>query len=102
MSEAKFEAKAEQWEEIISSALGEINERGMWQLIKSLNGTPATNSPDEAMKIGGKSVVSAKRKAEAFAQHYASVSRYKLNKQQRAVTRQLKKADPPKQANRDS
>ena len=95
VSKAKLESKAEQWEEIISSALGDINERGMWQLIKSLNGTPATNSPNEAMKIGGKTVVSAKRKAEAFAQHYASVSRYKLNKQQRAVTRQLKKLTRP-------
>ena len=63
----------------------------MWRIIKSLNGSPATNSPNQAMNVGGKTIVSTERKAEAFAQHYAAVSRLKFNKSERAVTRQLKK-----------
>ena len=44
------------------------------------------------MKIGGKSVLSAKKKADAFAKHYASVSRLSFNKSERDLARNLKKA----------
>ena len=54
VAQAKLESKAEQWEEVISAAVNDIDEKGMWKLIKSLNGSPSTNSPNEAMKINGK------------------------------------------------
>ena len=47
---------------------------GIWKLIKSLNGSPVTNTPNQTMKVNGKTIVSTERKAEAFAQHYAAVS----------------------------
>ena len=63
----------------------------MEKFIKSLNGAPATNSPNEAMKIGEKTVVSARKKAEAFAKHLASVSRLTFSKSERDFARRLKK-----------
>jgi hypothetical protein len=57
---------------VVSSAIGDIDERNMWRLIKSLNGSPDLNSPNEAMVINGKRIMSTKKKANLFAQHYAS------------------------------
>ena len=91
VSKAKHEAREEQWVEVVNSAISDIDERGMWKFIKSLNGSPSTNSPNEAMKVNGKTIISAKKKAEAFAQHYAKVSRLSFSKSERSITRQLKR-----------
>ena len=80
---AKQEARREQWIEVVNSAVGDIDERNMWKFIKSLNGSPDLNSPNEVMTINGKKIVCTKKKAEMFAQHYASVSRLKLSRQER-------------------
>ena len=91
MTKAKQEAKKEQWVEVVNSAISDIDEQGMWRFIKSLNGTPSTNSPNEAMKINGRTITSNKKKAEAFAIHYARVSRLTFTRKERAITRRLKK-----------
>jgi ribonuclease HI len=88
---AKQEARRDQWKEIVSSAIGDLDERHMWQFIKSLNGSPDTNSPNEALKIDGKRIVSPKKKAEKFAQHYAAVSKLKLSKADRKESLRLKR-----------
>ena len=66
-----------------------------WKIIKSLNGCPETNSPNEAMIHKGKVLTSNKRKAHAFGSHYASVSRLKFGKEEgkhaRSLRRKLKK-----------
>ena len=63
----------------------------MWRFIKSLNGSPSTNAPNEAMKINGRVITSTKKKAEAFAVHYAKVSKLKILHHERAFNRRLKK-----------
>ena len=62
---------------------GEFSGGNMWKFIKSLNGSPDLNSPNEVMTINGKKIVCTKKKAEMFAQHYANVSRLKLSRQER-------------------
>ena len=91
VTKAKQEAKGEQWREVVNSAISDIDERGMWKFIKSLNGSPSTNSPSENLKIGGKTIISLKRETEAFASYYARVSRLSFSKKERAFNRQLKK-----------
>ena len=91
VSKAKLEAKQEKWVDVVSSALEDTDERGIWKFIKSLNGTPDSNSPNTAMTIGGKKVISAKKKADAFVKHYASVSSLKFSRKERAVNRALKR-----------
>lgn len=56
-----------------------------------MNGTPDTNSPNEAMSHKGKTITSNKKKANVFMQHYASVSKLKLSKENRETNRHLKK-----------
>ena len=51
VTKAKQEAKGEQWREVVNSAISNIDERGMWKFIKSLNFSSITNSLNEAMKI---------------------------------------------------
>ena len=68
----------------MSSAISDLDERSMWKFIKSLNGSPDTNSPNEVMVINGKRISSTKKKAEAFMHHYASVSSLKIPRQARS------------------
>jgi len=91
VTNAKREARQEQWKEVVSSAIGDIDERNMWRLIKSLSGTPDLNSPNEAMVINGKRITSTKKKAELFAQHYANVSKLKLSREERRLNLKLKR-----------
>ena len=91
VSTAKIEAKHERWVEVVGSALSDTDERGLWKFIKSLNGSPDLSSPNEAMTINGRKVISARKKADAFAKHYANVSHLKFNKKERRINRALKK-----------
>ena len=83
VSSAKREARETQWKEVVSSALGDLDERSMWRFIKSLNGTPDSNSPNEVMDIGGKKITSNKKKADLFSLHYAGVNKLKFSRQER-------------------
>ena len=80
---AKQEARREQWVEVVSSAINDMDERSMWKFIKSLNGSPDTNSPNEVMVVNGQRITATKKKAEAFMHHYASVSSLKISRQER-------------------
>ena len=86
------EAKQECWKDLLQDAVNEgQDESKLWNVIRSLNGTPDSNAPNEALKVKGKLITTARRKANAFMHHYASVSRTKMSKQDRDVNRKLKK-----------
>ena len=63
----------------------------MWGLIKSLNGTPSTNCPNETLIHNGKSFTTDRAKANIFAEYYANVSNIKFTKEDRDLNRELKK-----------
>ena len=84
-------AKEESWRDLLEDTLSEGNDNKLWGIIKSLNGTPETNSPNEAMRHKGRTITSNQKKAEVFAKHYASVSRHQFTKEERDVNRELKK-----------
>jgi hypothetical protein len=63
VSIARQEAKRDQWVEVVSSAISDMDERSMWKFIKSLNGTPDTNSPNEIMMVNGRRITSTKKKS---------------------------------------
>ena len=90
VNQARNEAKQEKWVQVLSSALEDTDERGIWKLVKSLNGSPDTNSPNAAMTIKGVKITSAKKKADAFVKHYAAVSRLKFDKIERRIIRHQK------------
>ena len=83
VTEAVQEAKTDQWKEVVNGAINNLDERKTWSFIKSLNGSPETNSPNEVLKLNGKRITSAKKKAELFAQHYAKVSKLQFTREER-------------------
>jgi len=84
-------AKEDSWKEILSDAINDVDEKKVWSFIKSLNGTPESNSPNEVLKHGGKCITSNRKKADLFASHYASVSSHSFNKEERNLNRRYKK-----------
>ena len=85
--EAIKKAREESWRDLISSATNDQEGR-LSNVIKSLKGTPDTNSLNEAMVHKGRLRTSNKMKANAFASHYASVSKHNFTKEERDVKRQ--------------
>ena len=85
-------AKEESWKGLLEGAVTDADDQRMWGIIKSLNGTPDTNSPNEAMKHNGRLITNPKKKADIFLQHYAKVSKLTFSKEERDENRRLKKA----------
>ena len=84
-------AKEESWKELLEDTVTEADDTKMWRLIKSLNGTPCANAPNEVMVQDGKRITTDKQKANTFVKHYANVSRLKFSKEDRDINRDLKK-----------
>jgi ribonuclease HI len=91
VNEAIERAKEESWKDVLADVITDADETKLWGIVKSLNGSPASNARNEAMIHKGKTITSDKRKADIFQQHYASVSRLKFTKSERSVNRRLKK-----------
>ena len=89
-SEATKEAKAESWKDLLEDAVTEKSSDELWKVIKTLDGCPDTNSPNEALLHKGRRITSNKKKADIFMQHYASVSKLKFTKEERDTNRELK------------
>jgi ribonuclease HI len=84
-------AKEESWKDLLQETISSVDEAQMWRLVKSLNGSPDSNAPNEAMRHHGKLITSGKRKANIFVNHYAAVSDLTMSADDRAVNRRLKK-----------
>ena len=89
--EAINTAKEESWKDLLATATNE-KEGKIWSVIKSLKGSPETNSPNEVMIHQGRAITSNQRKADIFMSHYAAVSKHSFSKEERNVNRQMKKA----------
>ena len=90
-NEAIKDTKIKQLEEFLTSTNPGDDPGKMWKVIKFLNGTPSTNSPNESINVNGKTIVNLKDKANVFAKHYAAVSRHDFTREERAFHRDLKK-----------
>ena len=90
VQEAINTAKEESWRDLLASTTNEENR--IWSVIRSLKGSPETNSPNEAMIHQGRAITSNARKADIFMGHYAKVSKHFFSKEERDVNRQMKKA----------
>ena len=90
-NDAIREAKGECWREVVEDALSCEDEGKMWNFIKTLNGTPDTNSPNEVLVVNGRKLSSNSKKADAFIEQYADVSRLKFSKEERNDNRKAKR-----------
>ena len=84
-------AKADCWREVVEDAVNSEDEGKMWNFIKTLNGTPESNSPNEVLVVNGRKLTSNRKKADAFIQEYADVSKLTFNKDERVVNRKAKR-----------
>ena len=84
------EAKTDAWRKVLQDSTSNGDDSKMWKIIKSLNGTPDNNSPNEAMVFQGRLITSNKRKADIFVNHYSRISKLSLSKQDRSEHRLLK------------
>ena len=87
---AIIEAKTEAWKKVLADSDPSCDDSKMWKVIRSLNGTPESNSPNEAMAYRGRLITSNKRKADIFVNHYSTISKVQLSKEDRAEHRSLK------------
>ena len=91
VKQLKLEARENAWKEYLEDAISEKDYSKVFSVIRSLNGCPDTNNPNEALVHNGKSITSDIRKADVFMQHYASVGRHKFDKEERSLNREVKK-----------
>ena len=89
-NDAIREAKTECWREVVEEAIGSEDAGKTWNFIKTLNGTPDSNSPNEVLVVNGKKITSNKKKADAFVEQYADVSRLTFTKEERILNRKAK------------
>ena len=90
-NDAIREAKSDCWREVVEGAINSEDEGKVWSFVKTLNGTPGRNSPNEALVVDGRKITSDKRKADAFIDNYADVSRLRFTKEERKTNHQAKK-----------
>ena len=81
VAEATKDAKAESWRDLLEDTTRSTDE--LWKIVKSLDGCPDTNSPNEALLHKGRRITSNKKKADVFMQFYASVSKLQFTKEDR-------------------
>ena len=89
--DATNKAKEQSWKDLLDSAISDIDDSRLWKIIKSLEGCPESNSPNEVMIHNGKTITSNERKAEIFAQHYARISKHCFSKKERRTNLEAKK-----------
>ena len=83
--EAVIKDKEQSWKDLLDSAIAETDDSGLWKIVKSLNGCPDSNSPNEVMIHNGKTIISNEKKDDIFSQHYARVSRLCFTKRERRL-----------------
>ena len=87
------EAKSASWRAYVNSLGPDANSSRAWGVIRSLRGAKAPKAPrNVVLEHKGKAVVGDGPKAEAFAQHYAAVSRHSFTKEERGRAREVKQA----------
>ena len=81
-------AKAESWRRFVESLEGQAGSSRVWGVIRSLNGkSSATDARNSMLEHRGKAIYDPVRKADAFCQHYAAVSRHPSSPAKRATDR---------------
>jgi len=90
-TELAKEAKENAWREYLDQAEEDADPTRMWRTIKSLSGSPGGAAPNEAIIYKGTTLTSNAKKADAFADHYAGVSKLHFSKEERRKNLDFKK-----------
>ena len=74
-------AKANNWKDFLPSSMSNADSPDVWKVIRGLNGTPDTNSSNEAKSHNGWTITNTKYKANIFINYYARVSKPHMTKE---------------------
>ena len=85
------DATEQKWIELLADVVTDADDAKLWKIVRSLNGSPETNSPNQAMIHNKKVITSDKKKADVFMSHYAKVSKLTFTKAERAWRRKFKR-----------
>ena len=89
--EQTISAKAESWRNFVKSLEGRAGSSRVWGVIRSLNGKPSKTGAGNAMlEHRGRAIHDPVRKATAFCQHYAAVSRHRFSRAERETNRRVR------------
>ena len=89
--ELSISAKAESWQRFVNSLEGRANSPRVWGVIRSLNGKSSkTNAGNAMLEHRGRAIHDPVRKAKAFCQHYAAVSRHQFSRAERETNRKVR------------
>ena len=81
-------AKEESWHSFVESLEGRAGSSRVWGVIRSLNGKSSkTDARNAMLEHRGKAIHDPIRKADAFCQHYAAVSRHTFSRAERKTER---------------
>ena len=67
-----------------------ISSDKVWRLVRALSGPPKNSSRNEVLICGGRELISDRKKADAFAAHYADVSKLQFTVEDRKSNRVLR------------
>ena len=82
------EAKERKWRHFVEELEWDTDSAKVWKVIRSLSDAPRSRGErSEILVHDGKEYLPGRQKAEVFAKHYASVSRLRFSKPERARTR---------------
>ena len=91
MRELTIGAKAESWRSFVESLEGRAGSSRVWGVIRSLNGKPSqTDARNSMLEFRGKAIYDPVRKADAFCQQYAAVSRHSFSHAERDTNRRVR------------
>ena len=92
VSRLTAEAKQAAWKRFVGSLEEHASSTSAWRVIRSLSGrAPATVERNEVLVHEGREYHTASRKADAFVQHYAEVSRHKFTAEERRKDRAIRR-----------
>ena len=89
--ELTISAKAESWQSFVNSLEGRAGSSRVWGVIRSLNGKPSQSDARNSMlEFRGKAIHDPVRKADAFCQQYAAVSKHSFSREERKTNRRVR------------
>ena len=89
------ESKLSSWTAFLDDLETSQDTSRTWKVIRSLDGTPDSAAPSEALRHNNRDITTDTQKANTFGKHYASVSRLKFSRKERATNRKSKQATRP-------
>ena len=90
--EMRLEEKRRRWVDFVEELGTEVDSAKVWKTIRSLSGKlPKPSGRNVALVHKGREYRTDERKADAFASYYAGVSRLEFSRDERALTRDVRK-----------